>query len=81
MEKRSVCIVGGGASGLTAAVMAARAGAQVTLLERKMQPDKCKAGTFLLSQCLPGQGLGNPPGIFPFRYPAFFFGNRRVYQK
>lgn len=40
MEKRSVCIVGGGASGLTAAVMAARAGAQVTLLEHNEKPGR-----------------------------------------
>ena len=33
MEKRKICIIGGGASGLTAAVMAAREGGEVTLLE------------------------------------------------
>ena len=33
MEKRKICIIGGGASGLMAAIMAAREGAEVTLLE------------------------------------------------
>ena len=33
MEKRKVCIIGGGASGMTAAVLAAREGAAVTVLE------------------------------------------------
>ena len=32
--KKSVCIIGGGASGMTAAIAAAKAGAQVTLLEK-----------------------------------------------
>lgn len=40
MEKRSVCIIGGGAAGLTAAVAAARAGAQVTLLEHNEKPGR-----------------------------------------
>ena len=33
MEKRKICIIGGGASGLMAAIMAAREGGEVTLLE------------------------------------------------
>ena len=33
MKKRSVIVVGGGASGLTAAIFAARAGANVTVIE------------------------------------------------
>ena len=33
MKKRKICIIGGGASGLMAAIMAAREGAEVTLLE------------------------------------------------
>ncbi len=32
--KRSVCVAGGGASGMMAAIAAAKAGAKVTLLEK-----------------------------------------------
>lgn len=38
--KKSVCIIGGGASGMTAAIAAAKAGAQVTLLEKNSRPGK-----------------------------------------
>ena len=40
MKKRTteVCVVGGGASGLMAAVTAAEAGARVTVLEREERP-------------------------------------------
>lgn len=37
---RKVCVAGGGASGLTAAIAAARAGAQVIVLEQKEVPGK-----------------------------------------
>ena len=33
MEKKQICVIGGGAAGMMAAIMAARAGAAVTLLE------------------------------------------------
>lgn len=33
MEKKRICVIGGGAAGMVAAIMAARAGAAVTLLE------------------------------------------------
>ena len=35
MERKKICIIGGGASGLMAAIMAAREGGEVTLLEHK----------------------------------------------
>lgn len=38
--KKSVCIIGGGASGMTAAIAAAKAGAQVTLLEKNTRMGK-----------------------------------------
>lgn len=38
--KKSVCIIGGGASGMTAAIAAAKAGAQVTLLEKNPRMGK-----------------------------------------
>lgn len=46
MEKRQVLIVGGGASGLMAAIMAARNGAAVTVLEQNEKPGKkiCATG-------------------------------------
>lgn len=46
MEKRRVLIAGAGASGLMAAIMAARAGAAVTLLEQNERPGKkiCATG-------------------------------------
>lgn len=34
MKQRRVCVIGGGASGLIAAIFAAREGALVTLLEQ-----------------------------------------------
>ena len=40
MEKRRVLIIGGGASGLTAGIFAARAGASVTILEQNEKPGK-----------------------------------------
>lgn len=40
MEKKRICIVGGGASGLMAAIMAAREGACVTLLEHNERAGK-----------------------------------------
>ncbi len=46
MEKRRVLIIGGGASGLTAGIFAARAGASVTILEQNEKPGKkiCATG-------------------------------------
>ncbi len=38
--KRSVCVAGGGASGMMAAIAAARAGADVTILEKNDRPGK-----------------------------------------
>src|SRR5699024_10814361 len=40
MEKRKICIIGGGASGLMAAIMAAREGGEVTLLEHNEKTGK-----------------------------------------
>ena len=39
-KKRQVIIVGGGASGLTAGIMAARNGAAVTILEQNEKPGR-----------------------------------------
>ena len=39
-KKRQVIIVGGGASGLTAGIMAARNGATVTILEQNEKPGR-----------------------------------------
>lgn len=46
MNKKRVLIVGGGASGLMAAIMAAREGAEVTILEHNERPGKkiCATG-------------------------------------
>lgn len=40
MKKRQVVIIGAGASGLMAAIMAARNGAAVTVLEQNEKPEK-----------------------------------------
>lgn len=67
MEKKRICIIGGGASGLMAAVMAAREGAEVTLLEHND-----KAGKKLLAT---GNGrcnltnLDQDPGFYHTRTP------------
>lgn len=42
---KQIVIIGGGASGITAAIMAARAGAEVTVLERENKPLKKLAAT------------------------------------
>lgn len=46
MEKRKVLIIGGGASGLTAGIFAARSGASVTILEQNEKPGRkiCATG-------------------------------------
>ena len=46
MKKRQVVIIGAGASGLMAAIMAARNGAAVTVLEQNEKPGKkiCATG-------------------------------------
>ena len=46
MKKRQVVIIGAGASGMTAAIMAARNGAAVTVLEQNEKPGKkiCATG-------------------------------------
>lgn len=46
MNKKRVVVTGGGAAGLTAAIMAARRGAQVTVLEQNEKPGKkiCATG-------------------------------------
>ena len=55
MKKRQVVIVGAGASGMTAAIMAARNGAAVTVLEQNEKPGKkiCATGNviFPILQC------------------------------
>ena len=38
--KRQIIIIGGGASGLAAAITAARAGASVTIMEHTIRPGK-----------------------------------------
>ena len=43
MKKRQVVIIGAGASGMTAAIMAARNGAAVTVLEQNEKPGKKSA--------------------------------------
>ena len=40
MERKKICIIGGGASGLMAAIMAAREGGEVTLLEHNEKTGK-----------------------------------------
>ena len=56
-----VIVIGGGAAGLMAAVMAAGEGAAVTVLEQngqwKMQPDQCEAGSAGISQQSGGVSL------------------------
>ena len=95
MEKRKICIIGGGASGLMAAVMAAREGAEVTLLEHNE-----KIGRKILAT---GNGRCNLTNIYqePSCYHSlsgtlaweilqgfslqdtirFFFSDRRLYEK
>ncbi len=69
MDKRRVLIVGAGASGLMAAVMAARAGAAVTLLEQNERPGK--------KVCATGGGRCNltnltmPPDAYRGTHPEF----------
>ena len=95
MKKRKICIIGGGASGLMAAIMAAREGAEVTLLEHNE-----KTGRKLLAT---GNGrcnltnihqepscyhslsgilaCGDPPGLFSSEIPSVFFSQIGVYTK
>ena len=69
MEKRQVLIVGGGASGLMAAIMAARNGAAVTVLEQNEKPGK--------KICATGNGRCNltnlvmPEDAYRGTHPAF----------
>lgn len=69
MEKKRIIIVGAGASGLIAAVMAARGGAAVTVLEQNDKPGK--------KICATGNGRCNltnvemPPGAYRGTSPEF----------
>ena len=68
-EKLSVFVIGGGASGLAAAIYAARAGASVTILEKEKKPGKKLLRT--------GNGrcnlanLGTLDGVFHGTHPEF----------
>ena len=69
MEKRQVVITGAGASGLMAAIMAARNGAAVTVLEQNEKPGK--------KICATGNGkcnfsnLARPDDAYRGKYPDF----------
>ncbi len=67
--KQQVIVVGGGASGLTAAIMAARSGASVTIMEHTSKPGKKLLST--------GNGkcnltnLSRPDGAYRSNHPGF----------
>ena len=69
MKKRQVVIIGAGASGMTAAIMAARNGAAVTVLEQNEKPGK--------KICATGNGkcnfsnLAMPEDAYRGRHPEF----------
>ena len=69
MKKRQVVIIGAGAAGMTAAIMAARNGAAVTVLEQNEKPGK--------KICATGNGkcnfsnLAMPEDAYRGRHPEF----------
>ena len=72
-KKRTVAVIGGGASGLAAAIAAAEAGAQVTVLEKAS-----RVGRKILAS---GNGRCNLMNLGPAVYfgdPAFAESNRRA---
>ena len=95
MEKRRVLIIGGGASGLTAGIFAARAGASVTILEQNEKPGKkiCATGNGKCNLTNLAMPLDAYRGTHPeFARPIleqftvqdtirFFFGAWNLYSK
>ena len=70
-KKPQVIVVGGGAAGLTAGIMAARNGAAVTILEQNEKPGRkiCVTGN---GRCKPGICQGHSVSVFAGRYFEIF---------
>ena len=72
-ENPQVIVVGGGASGLTAAIVAAQNGATVTVLEQNENPGRkiCVSGNF--SWRTPGNCTKRFKTVFHGRYTGVFW--------
>lgn len=94
MDRKTVCVIGGGASGLISAIFAAREGASVTLLEQNSKPGrkllatgngKCNLTNTLQE---PGCYHGKMPEFawnvirhFPFEDTVAFFSRLGIYTR
>ena len=71
-EKTQVIVVGGGASGLMAAIVAAENGAAVTVLKRQMQFDKQRHASRYFQRPASGICGRNSGTVYAGGYTCFF---------